>query len=272
MIEAARLPESTKIGIVELNVRDIDVVARYYQDTIGMRLLSSDARSVTLGAAKPALRLIHTPDAASRAPRQAGLYHVAYVLPSREDLGRYLQFLVDTATPVDGASDHLVSEALYLHDPERNGIEVYADRAREEWPFAEGRLAMATEPMDVASVLASASGAWRGWPDGARVGHVHLQVNDVPAAERFYTETLGLDIMARYGAQASFMSAGGYHHHVAVNAWGTQRGPPADPTLLGLRAYELDLPASEGYERLVKRLGGTEARDPSGNVVRVVCE
>lgn len=257
------------IGVVDLNVRDVDRVAQYYQDTIGMRKLASDDGSVTLGSDRPSLRLFHTPDAKPRAPRQAGLYHAAYLLPSRAALGSFVQFLIDTATPIEGASDHAVSEAIYLHDPEHNGIEVYADRPRDNWPMEDGKLGMGTSPMDVEGVLASAQGAWRGWPDGARVGHIHLQVNDVPAAEAFYARTLGLDLMARYGAQATFLSAGGYHHHVAANAWGTQGGPAADPTALGLRAYELLVPAP-GYEALVKALGGTEARDPSGNVVRIV--
>lgn len=264
------LPDATRIGAVELNVRDLDRVAAYYRDTIGMRELARDRGVVTLGSDRPALRLHHAPDATPRAPRQAGLYHVAYLLPSRADLGAFVQFLIDTATPVEGASDHAVSEAIYLHDPEGNGIEVYADRPRDEWPMQDGKLGMGTAPMDVEGALASARGAWRGWPDGARVGHVHLQVNDVPAAEAFYRETVGLDLMARYGAQASFLSAGGYHHHVAVNAWGTAGGPAADPSALGLRAYEIEVPEGEGHEALVKRLGGSEARDPSGNTIRIV--
>lgn len=265
------LPAATRIGTVELNVRDLVRVSAFYQETLGMRKLGSDATSITLGSDGPSLRLFHTPDAKPRAARQAGLYHVAYLLPSRADLGRFVQFLIDTATPVEGASDHSVSEAIYLHDPERNGIEVYADRPRDEWPMREGKLAMGTEALDVQGVLASAgSAAWKGWPDGARVGHVHLQANDVPAAEAFYTETIGLDIMARYGAQASFMSAGGYHHHVAVNAWASQGGAPNARDTLGLRAYELVVPDGLAYEALVKRLGGIEAKDPSGNVVRIV--
>lgn len=266
----SNLPDATRIGVVDLNVRDLDRIVAYYRETLGMRELSRDADAVTLGADGPALRLFRTPDAKPRAPRQSGLYHVAYLLPSRESLGRFLQFLVDTATPVEGASDHLVSEAVYLHDPEGNGIEVYADRPRADWPMQDGRLAMATEPMDVEGVLASARGPWRGWPDGTRVGHVHLQVGDVPAAEAFYREAVGLDLMARYGAQASFLSAGGYHHHVALNAWGTQGGPAADPGALGLRAYEIVVPDAAERKALVERLGGGTARDPSGNAVRVV--
>src|SRR5688500_9663134 len=118
-----KLPDATRIGSVELNVRDLDRVAAFYTEMLGMRELSRDPGVVTLGADRPSLRLFHTPDAKPRTPRQAGLYHVAYVLPSRADLGRYVQFLIDTATPVEGASDHLVSEAIYLHDPEHNGIE-----------------------------------------------------------------------------------------------------------------------------------------------------
>lgn len=258
------------IGVVDLNVRDVDAQLGFYRDVLGYRERSRAGNIVELGAASTFLRLHHAPDAPARKPRQAGLYHVAYLLPTRADLGALIQRMIELRHPVQGASDHMVSEALYLADPEGNGIEIYADRPRASWRGLDQSLKMGTQPMDVEDVLASADGArWSGAPDGLRVGHVHLQVNDVLAAERFYRDVVGFEVQASMGSSASFLSAGGYHHHVAVNAWGTQGGPAADPRALGLREYEILVPA-EGYEDLIKRVGGERASDPAGNVVRLV--
>ncbi|HET6405063.1 MAG TPA: VOC family protein [Candidatus Thermoplasmatota archaeon] len=265
-----KLPDAARIGTVDLNVADLDRALRFYRDTLGWREHGRRDGVVELGADATFLRLHHTPDARPRGRGEAGLYHVAYLLPSRADLGALLHHLVRARYPLEGASDHAVSEALYLSDPEGNGIEIYADRARDEWPRTGERIDMTTQPMDVQGVLAEGAGrAWGGAPDGARVGHVHLQVNDVPAAERFYRDVVGLDLVTRYGAQASFLSAGGYHHHVAVNGWGTAGGAPAQPGTLGLRSFELAVPR-DALDETAARLGGEEARDPAGNVVRVV--
>lgn len=258
-----------RIGAVELNVRDLDRAVGFYQGILRFRVHRRSATLAELGTDEVLLRLHHAPDAPARAPRQAGLYHVAYLVPTRGDLGRLIRHLVDLRAPLQGASDHSVSEALYLADPEGNGIEVYADRPRETWPRLADRIAMGTAPMDVRAVVASGGdGAWTQAPDAMRVGHVHLQVSDVPSAERFYRERVGFDVQAQLGTSASFLSAGGYHHHVAVNAWGTQGGPHADPHALGLRRFEVLVPA-DAYEPTVKRLGGDEVADPAGNVLRV---
>ncbi|HVM44802.1 MAG TPA: VOC family protein [Candidatus Thermoplasmatota archaeon] len=265
----AQLPDATRIGAVHLNVRDIERALLFYCDTLGLRERRRDATSAELGSDSTFLHLHATPDARPRAPNESGLYHVAYLLPSRADLGRVIRHLAAARYPLQGASDHAVSEALYLADPEGNGIEIYADRPRDAWPRAGERIQMATDVMDVESVLAAGGEArWVGAPDGMRVGHVHLNVNDVPAAEAFYRERVGFDLVTRYGARASFLSAGGYHHHVAVNAWGTHGGPAARPATLGLRRFNVVVPR-EGYEDALERLGGEEAADPAGNRFRI---
>lgn len=268
MPSESRLPDATTVGPVHLNVRDVDAQATFYAEALGLRAIARRGESVELGADAPVLVLHHEPDAPARPVRATGLYHAAILLPSRSALGAFLRHAVQQRAPLDGASDHLVSEAIYLRDPEGNGLEVYADRPRASWPRPPGGsgVAMATQPLDVEDLLAAAEPAWRGAPRGTRMGHVHLQVGDAGAAEAFYRDALGLDVMARYGPDASFLSAGGYHHHVAVNAWGTRRGPQPPAGALGLREFTLDVPAAS-FEDVMRRVGGERTVDPSGNAL-----
>ena len=224
------------------------------------------------------VRLVHDPDATAHR-NTARLYHFAVLFPSRRDLADALLRLLASRWPIDGASDHLVSEAIYLSDPERNGIELYRDRPQQEWRFERGELQMATLPLDVQRLLEEATGSGsNAVPDGTRLGHVHLQVNDLAAAERFYRDVVGLELTTRYGASASFLAAGGYHHHVAVNIWGTDGAPPAVDGALGLRWYRLELPDSESLGQLRQRLetagtgyevqdGDLRFKDPAGHTL-----
>lgn len=266
-----RLPDRTRMGPVELAVRDLDASVRFYRDLLGMRMHAHAAREASLGSDEVLLRLRAEPDAPPRPRASAGLYHVAYLVPARADLGRAIRHLVDARYPLTGASDHEFSEALYLNDPEGNGIEIYADRPRSVWPrFEELSWArMGPQPMDVQAVLAEGAGAaWAGFPGGTRVGHVHLNVNDVPAAGRFYRDALGFDMVIDLGSVA-FLGAGGYHHHVAANAWGTQGGPANSADTLGLRELTVVVPEAEAYEETVRRVGGARVADPSGNPIRL---
>lgn len=269
-----KLPPEARMGAVTLAVRDLERSLRYYTDTLGFRALEQTGDHAVLGADKPLLRLVAEPDAKPRPRGVSGLYHVAYLVPTRADLGRLIAKVIEARTPVQGASDHLVSEALYLGDPDGHGIEVYRDRPRSEWPVANGRLHMATEPMDVEAVLASANGTrYEGLPRGSVVGHVHLNVGDVEDAETFYRDGVGFDVTTHY-PMAAFLSAGGYHHHLAVNAWEGVGAPPAPKGTVGLREYELLVPTSEALDDAAKRLGvdvsdSAVARDPSGNTLRV---
>jgi catechol 2,3-dioxygenase len=268
------LPPAARMGEVTLAVHDLERSLRYYHEALGFRILAQSGDEARLGGDAPLVHLVEERDAKPRPPHVSGLYHVAYLLPARADLGRFVRRVIDARVPVQGASDHLVSEALYLGDPDGHGIEVYADRPREAWPRQGGRLHMATAPMDVAAVLASAGeSAWRGVPDGAVVGHVHLNVGDVEEAEAFYRDAVGFDVTTHY-PMASFLSAGGYHHHVAINAWEGVGAPPAPRGTLGLREYELLVPDEESLRDAAKRLGvdvgdGALARDPSGNALRL---
>lgn len=269
----AILPDATRMGPVELAVRDLERCVRFYRDLLGMRVHAHAARHAQLGSDEVLLKLTAAPDAPPRPPGSAGLYHVAYLVPTRGDLGRAIQHLVAARYPLQGASDHEFSEALYLADPEGNGIEIYADRPRSAWPrFDELSWArMGPQPMDVEGVLAEGAGrAWQGYPDGTRVGHVHLNVNEVAAASAFYRDALGFDTVIDLPGSASFLSAGGYHHHVAVNNWGTRGGARNPGDALGLRELSVLLPDDEARERAVARLGAERVADPSGNAVRIL--
>lgn len=276
-MDPPRLPPQTSMGPVHLRVRDLDLALDYYEGMLGMRALEKRPEGAVLGSDHPILRLTGDPDAPRRALRTTGLYHVAILLPTRADLARILEHFSAFRQPLDGAADHLVSEALYMSDPEGNGIEVYADRPRSGWRWEDGKLQMSTTAIDIAGLLAEAGDEeWKGMPDGTRVGHVHLNVGDVPAAERFYRD-LGFDLTTRYGAEASFLSAGGYHHHLAVNGWAGRGAAPPPPGSAGLVEYVVRVGDDAALDRLGDRLpkARREGRDvvvedPSRNVVRLV--
>ena len=215
-----------------------------------------------------------------------GLFHLAILLPSRADLARALRRVADAGWRFTGASDHLVSEALYLHDPEGNGIEIYRDRPREQWRFVDGELQMDTLPLDLDSVLGELSGAEtgaHGMPAGTRIGHVHLNVAELSAAEDFYAGALGFDVTVRSYPGALFLSTGGYHHQIGVNTWAGEGAPAPPPGSLGLRRFELALPGAPELEQVEQRLSaaGFDAKrdgdalhlaDPSGNGILLRAE
>lgn len=282
MSDPERLPAQTRMGEVRLAVSDVERTLALYRDVLGFRVLRTEGDDLLLGGDAPVLRLVPAPGAAPRPRGTTGLYHAAYLLPSRADLGRLIRRLVELQHPVEGASDHLVSEALYLSDPEGNGIEIYADRPRETWRWEDRALHMATRPMDVRGVVAAGgTEPWRGLPAGTTLGHVHLNVGEIAGAEAFYRDAVGFDLTTRYGDQATFLSAGGYHHHLAANTWEGRGARPPPPGTLGLREYSVVLPDEESVGALEKRLRRADlaatrdgddllARDPAGNAVRFV--
>jgi catechol 2,3-dioxygenase len=260
-----------EIGHVALNVNDLPTVEAFYRDVLGLDRSGGDGGVARLGAGGRAFLELRENRQARRAnPREAGLFHTAFLLPSRETLARWVIHAAERRLPVQGASDHLVSEAIYLADPEGNGIEVYADKPREAWPFEGGRLRMATERLDLAALARDADGPWTGAPAGTVVGHVHLQVGDAAEAERFWTDTLGFDLVTRYPG-ASFLSTGGYHHHVAANVWNSRGAGRRSLPATGLAEVILRAdPAAR--DAMVARAGAERFEDPWGTPISVEAE
>ncbi|CAH1661974.1 Catechol-2,3-dioxygenase [Hyphomicrobiales bacterium] len=261
------------IGAVTLRVRDLAGLTAYYRDAIGLRLIRQDHDSAELGIDGQVL--VRLQAGAARPGSAAGLFHLAILLPSRRDLANWLKHAAETRIPLEGASDHLVSEALYLSDPEGNGIEIYRDRSRAEWPRKpDGGIAMATERLDLDRLLAEAeSGAYAGMPVGTGMGHIHLRVGDTLAAEAFYRDLLGFDLMVHYPG-ASFLASGGYHHHIAGNIWGSRGAGPRQPGEAGLDRFEVVARDEADFGAMRARIlagGGTETdgvptiADPWGN-------
>jgi catechol 2,3-dioxygenase len=277
------LPDALRLGPVRLQVRDLPTSLDYYTTVLGLRPRRTSDTTAALHAsddAEPLVELVEQPDTAPlRANSRLGLYHFALLLPDRPALGRFLAHLARTGTRL-GSSDHLVSEALYLHDPDGLGIEVYADRPRSEWRQVGGQLVMATQPLDSASVLAAAGGeSWTGMPSGTTMGHVHLHVGDVDTASRFYHEALGLDRTVWSYPGALFLSAGGYHHHLGLNTWARNATPASEhdarllewriilPTVDDARAAAARI-ASAGHE-VEESDGSWRTSDPWGTTLRL---
>jgi catechol 2,3-dioxygenase len=255
-----------RMGLVELSVSDLDRSLAYWQAAVGLRVLSHENGSAELGADTPLVRFVEEPGARS-AHGFTGLFHVALLVPDRPSLGSFLAHAVRERIPLTGLSDHVVSEAIYLRDPDYHGIEVYADRPREQW---EGQVVqrMTTIPLDTDSLLAEAGdGEFGGLPEGTKVGHVHLCVRDVDETIGFYRDRLGLGLTAHLGDQAAFLSAGGYHHHLAGNTWETRGAEPAPEGTARLRRFTIVLPDEAEVQSVAEQIGGTEVRDPSGNAL-----
>jgi catechol 2,3-dioxygenase len=236
----ALAPPATRtlsFGPATLVVRDLDAMTRFYAEEFGFNVLARAPGQVTLGADTPLLVLRHDPTATPPAPHSAGLFHIAYLLPSRQDLARWALRACANGLRLDGASDHLVSEALYLNDPEGNGIEVYADRPESEWSWGPNGVAMATRRLDLRALYASAAGECAPPPAGTVIGHLHLKVGDAEAAARFWAAALGLEVTARYAPHAVFLAAGRYHHHLAVNTWESRGAGPRAPGTTGLESF-----------------------------------
>lgn len=276
---------NTTIGAVSLTVADLDRSLHYYQHNIGLHLHHQENRSATLGAGGIDL-LVFTelPGAKPVQPRRTGLYHFALLTPSRLELGRTLRNLINTRTPIGGASDHAVSEALYLTDPDGHGIEIYRDRRRDDWEFPNGQLKMTIDPFDMEGVLATAADdktTWDGLHPATTMGHIHLHVAHIPATEQFYVNVLGFDLMVRYGAGASFIAAGGYHHHMGLNTWAGVGAPPPPSDAARLNWFEVRLPDAAALESVVAQVraanlpiepveSGWLVRDPSQNQIHLV--
>jgi catechol 2,3-dioxygenase len=246
------LPDA-RIGAVHLTVTDLVRALGFYRDVVGLAVRPEDG-AVALAAPGGEVLVRLTERRDLRAPSQGpGLFHFALLVPSRAELARALAGLEAARWPLHGASDHGVSEALYLADPDGHGIEIYADRPRETWRRVGGEIVMVTEPLDREALLAEPDDArvpWSGLPPGTVMGHVHLRVRDLDEAERFFAGELGLAVTVRNYPGARFFAAGGYHHHVGVNTWWRGRGPESGVGRVGLESFELLVPGAPSETRL----------------------
>ena len=256
----------TTVGLLALSVADLERSLAFYTGPIGLALLARNGGEATLGVGDHPLLLLREQPGAEPWPRgggsYTGLYHFALLLPTRLDLGLWLNHWMSQGLPLPGQGDHLVSEALYLEDPDGHGIEIYRDRPRDEWTWQNGQVRMATDPVDIVGLLTAARHSdrpWAGMPEGTRLGHMHLQVGDIPAAAAFYHDILGFDIVAAMPS-ALFVSAGGYHHHIGMNIWHSRGATPPPAESVTLRFFTIDLPTEEARQAVVTRLNAAGVR------------
>ncbi|MEA0553720.1 VOC family protein [Lysinibacillus irui] len=270
---------NTYVTNVELKVSDLQRSLTYYQDVIGFKVLHQESHKATLTAdGRTALLTIVQPETVEEKQRMTtGLYHFALLLPTRRDLANIITHFHEKGVYL-GASDHAVSEALYLNDPDHNGIEVYVDRPESEWTWYVDQVHMVTEPLNIQSILEEGNGNWSGLPEGTVMGHIHLSVSNLAETEQFYTNGLGYDIVSRYGTQALFISTGRYHHHIGLNTWHSENAPKLGENQVGLKTFSLRLDNEEQASSMKANLramgapvididGGFQTEDPSGNVV-----
>lgn len=272
---------STYVELVELKVTDLEQSLKFYEEVIGFKVLVRQASKIWLTAdGKTALLSIEQPEnVVPKQPKTTGLYHFALLLPSREYLGAILRFFAESGIRI-GAGDHLVSEALYLNDPDGNGIEIYSDRPETEWKWEKGAVAMDTLGIDAQAILAAgANTEWNGLPEETVMGHIHLQVVDIEEAKEFY-ELLGFEVVTPYPG-ALFMSTGKYHHHIGLNTWAGAGAQPASEEMTGLEAFNIIYPSLEERETAVNNLRTKNisvlekndifyVKDPSENKIKMV--
>lgn len=263
----ADLPARTRMGAVHLSVADLDRSLAYYETQIGLRVHERSDGQARIGAGGEDLLVLTEEPGARPADGYSGLFHYALLVPERVDLARWLAHAARERVPLSGLSDHFVSEAIYLRDPDHHGIEIYADRPRELW---EGQVAtrLTTLPLDTNDLMATlddpAAEPFDGLAGGTVMGHVHLCVSEVDASVAFYRDTLGFGLMAQLGDQAAFLSAGGYHHHLGANTWQSAGRPYAPEGHARLTQMTIVLPDEAARAEISGRIGGAAATDPSG--------
>ncbi|MFJ7306428.1 VOC family protein [Peribacillus frigoritolerans] len=271
----------TFVGEVSINVLDLNKAILFYQEIIGLQVLKKTDRKavLTTDGKTPLLTLEQPADVIPKEGRTTGLYHFALLLPSRADLSIFLRHLLQTKYPF-GAADHEVSEALYITDLDGNGIEVYSDRPSTNWRWADGEVAMGTDPLDGNDLLKESDGEWSKLPAGTLMGHIHLHVADLRKTEEFYMQGLGFSVVNRYGG-ALFTSTGGYHHHIGLNTWNGVGAPAPKGNSVGLNWYTLVYADEEARNKVTEQLEGIGAvvtekegffavTDPSGNEIHLV--
>lgn len=281
---ATSIAADTTVGAVHLTVADLDRSIPYYENAIGLRVQSRDGPVARLGALDgEELLVLYEEPGAEPVRGHTGLFHFALLLPDRHALAQWLMHAVQDRVPLSGMSDHLVSEAIYLRDPDWHGIEIYRDRPRSEWPGdGRGGILMDTLPLDTDSLLGelddpSSAGAYSGMPGATTMGHVHLHVADIADSEHFYRDVVGFDVMAHM-PEATFLSAGGYHHHLGANVWAGRGASPPPPGSASLRHATVLLPDADERDRVADRVAdagqepearedGVLVRDPGRNAL-----
>lgn len=272
---------------VQFKVTDLQKSIQFYQELLGFKILEQNKKQVKLTAdgMTNILTLIEPADAVPKPSRTTGLYHFALLLPKRVDLALFVTHL-DNHNVRFGAADHLVSEAIYFEDPDGNGIEVYADTDPSTWSWQAGLVAMDTIPLDFDDLMFDIdleNQSWKGMPDQTIIGHIHLHVSDLKAAQEFYTKGLGFNIVSRLGDSALFLSTADYHHHIAVNIWNGPNAPRPPKNSAGLDYYRVVVPKQEMLEKILTNLAaiGTKinnkdsaitVEDPAGNSVQLIIE
>ena len=256
---ATSIHPGTHIGLVTLRVADLERSRRFYEGILAFQPIEQEPGRVVLGSQdkQPLVELIEVPGASPQPRRATGLYHVAILFPTRADLGRELLRVAGAGIQI-GQGDHLVSEALYISDPDDNGIELYRDRPRSEWHWTNGMVEMATDPVDIRGLVAEGerdAEKWEVIPAETRVGHIHLQVGNIKEAREFYHDVLGFDVTADLSQHgAIFVSAGGYHHHIGLNTWHSRGAKPTPENAAGLQTYVIAIPSREGLQEVKARL------------------
>ncbi len=278
-----KLSGNIQINALHLTIQNMERSLAFYTNVIGLQQLAYDSDRTLLGVDNTPLLILHENSQARRVSGRTGLYHFALLLPDRNSLAYALQRIMETQTSLQGFADHGVSEAIYLPDPDGNGIEIYRDLPFADWPRkADGELEMVTDPLDVNSLLGdleSSTPVNAILPHATKIGHMHLHVRNVDEAVFFYRDALGFNLIQRYGSSAAFLAAGDYHHHIGINTWAGLGAPPKPEDAVGLEEFTIQLPDEKDLQMLKKHLLGIDfvfyeekdriwLDDPSGNKIR----
>lgn len=270
--------EGTAIKQVKLKVKNLDNMVLFYTQKMGLVLINQVEKIAYLGAQQSTepLLILEEVESAYSKQRTTGLFHIAFLLPTRKDLGNTLLWLLKNEVPLEGASDHGYSEAIYLADPEQNGIEIYRDKPISEWDIRDnGEIIGITEEMDADGVIEAADGQWLGLAPGSKIGHIHLKVSDLEQTEEFYKELLGFDLKANFGRQAKFFATGMYHHQIGTNIWNGKDLPAPAQNQTGLDYFVIEYLEKKQFDLALKKLtdrnktfeiSGTQVKltDPNG--------
>ena len=259
-----RLPDTTRIRYVQLRVSNLDKSVKFYSELLGFRAVGKTDSTVSLAAGgEPIILLTEDRTAVQRPGRSTGLFHAAIRVPNRTELARVFKRLYDNRWPFQGFADHGVSEALYLADPDGIGLELYADRPKQDWKYVNGNLQMGTWELDLDALIAllDNNGSTSTMADEKTdIGHVHLNISDLSSAERFYSNTLGFDVVQRDYPGALFVSAGGYHHHIGLNIWAGRGAPPPPTNAVGMIRFGIEIPDRKGFDEFLTRAGGSSTK------------